>query len=115
MIKRISAVLVLLACTILLATGCMWQPGTGTLRIVNRLTGDRVITNLLIFEAGSRSTGSSISTNMHRVEYHVEYGLAPGKYIIEAEIDDGAETAVDDTDIDADSWCIVWINNWDIQ
>ena len=115
MIKRIGAVLVLLACTILLATGCLWRPGAGTLKIRNRLTGDRVITNLLIFEAGSRETGSSISTDLHRDESHVELGLAPGHYIIEAEIDDGAEIAVDDRDIEANSWDIVWINNWDIQ
>ena len=98
---------------ILILSGCV-LPGTGTLRVRNEMTGGRMITNLYIYETGSSQGFSVISSVMYPNETHTEYGLAPGSYIIEAEIDYGAETAIDSKAIEADTWHTLWIMDGDI-
>jgi len=94
MTRRVVVVLVLFACTVVLFTGCVF-PGTGTVQIRNEMTASRLITGLYMYLEGSSSKGSSIASDIHPNETHTEYGVEPGDYIIEAEIDGGLETATD--------------------
>ena len=93
-------------------------PGSGVAdmsgRMVYELTGGRVITNLYIYETGSSQGSSVISSVMYPNETHTEYGLAPGSYIIEAEIDYGVETAIDSEEIEEGTWHTLWIMDGDI-
>ncbi len=113
MTRRIVVVLVLFACTVVLFTGCVF-PGSGTVRIRNEMTASRVITSLYMYLEGSSSKGSSIASEIHPNEIHTEYGVEPGDYIIEAEIDGGLETAIDTVSVVEGTWHVVWFYDGDI-
>lgn len=111
--KQISLLFLSISLFLFVLSGCV-LPGTGTLRVRNEMTGGRVITNLYIYEAGSSQGSSVISSSIYPNETHTEYGIAPGSYIIEAEIDFGAETAIETKAIEEGTWHTLWIMDGDI-
>ena len=107
----------LLTIPILLAgflTSCV-LPGTGTLHIRNELTGGQDITAIYLFTAESTYKGSSIISNPLMPNNTIaEYGIVPGDYLIEAELDDG-QTAIISTEVVENQINIIWIRDSDIQ
>ena len=111
--KSILFLLVVSTFLICLGAGCVF-PGTGTLHIRNEMTSGRVITNLYIYEPGSSRGSSVISSDLYPNEVHIEYGVTPGDYIIEAEINNGLETAVDSESVEDGTYHTLWITDGDI-
>jgi hypothetical protein len=91
--------------------GCVY-PGTGTLHIRNEMTACRTITALYLYKHEDLDRGSSIIRSpICPNEYHIELGVAPGDYTIEAEIDNGVETAIVDRTVEEGTYYFVNIYN----
>lgn len=113
MMKRISIFFFAIGLIFIVLSGCV-LPGTGTIRIRNEMTGGRAITNLYIYEAGTTSDYSVISSSIYPNETFTDYGVSPGYYIIEAEIDFGAEWAFEAEEVEEGVFYVVWITDSDI-
>ena len=113
--KRIclSTSILLLGAILLVMSGCV-LPGTGTIHIRNKLTSGE-ITELYIYPDGSLDKGSSvISSPLAIDELHIELGVDPGDYTIEAIIDGGPTTAKDYVTVEEGTIHVVWIFDSDI-
>jgi len=114
MIKKILPFLLITVPLLFLLASCV-LPGTGTLRIRNEMTACRRITALYLYEQGEPDKGSSIiSSPLCPNESHTEMGVQPGDYIIEAEIDNGVETAIVYKTVEAGTYYVVNIYDSDI-
>jgi hypothetical protein len=111
--KKLFPTIALVAITVLILGSCV-LPGTGTANVRNRLSGDRQITALYIYPTGSPDTDSEISSPMDYNDVHSEIGLDPGAWTIEAVVDSGAATAVEDIVIEDGVIDVVWIVDSDI-
>jgi len=90
--------------------------GTGSVRVSNYLTGSREITALYIYIQGSGYKGGNVLDGrwLYYCEDHLEKGVNPGDYTIEAQIDEGADTAVENITVEEGVIDIVWITDSDI-
>ena len=109
----IATLLLLLAAVLFVMSSCV-LPGTGTIHIRNKLSSGE-ITELYIYPDGSLDKGSSvISSPLALDELHIELGVDPGDYTIEAIIDGGTDTAIVDKTVEEGTVHIVWIVDSDI-
>jgi hypothetical protein len=107
--KSILTVVLVAVLLLFLLTGCVF-PGTGTLHIRNEMTACRSITALYLYKESDQDRGSSIiSSPLCPNEGHTEGMVDPGEYIIEAEIDNGAETATRNQSVEEGTYHIVHI------
>jgi hypothetical protein len=111
--KRLARFIVLGTVVALCAAGCV-LPGTGTISVRNRLSGDRQITALYIYPQGSPDTSNEISGPMDYNDTHCELGVAPGAWTIEAVIDSGAATAKENVTVVEGTLYPIWISDSDI-
>ena len=96
----------------LLLSGCV-LPGTGTIHVYNKLDSDQ-ITALYIYSVGSADKGpNEISSPLLVDQLHVELGVDPGDYTIEADIGSGSGTAVDSVTVVEGTIHIVTIHESD--
>jgi hypothetical protein len=115
MIKWILTFVLIVVSLLVLLTGCVF-PGTATLKIRNEMTACRTITALYLYEQEDTDNGSSIiNSPICPNESYTEWGVVPGDYTIEAEIDNGAETAIINKTIEEETYYIININNSDIE
>lgn len=90
----LSTAILIAAGVSLLMSSCV-LPGTGTIHVYNKLDSDQ-ITALYIYPEGSADNGpNEISSPLLVDQLHVELGVEPGDYTIEADIGSGSGTAVD--------------------
>jgi len=107
-----STALLLLAALFMVMSSCV-LPGTGTIHIRNKLSSGE-ITELYIYPDGSLNKGSSVLSSPLAIdELHIELGVDPGDYTIEAIIDGGPATAIVYKTVEEDTIHIVWIYDSD--
>ena len=111
--KRFSRVLILVVIVTVVAAGCV-LPGTATISVKNRLSGDRKITALYIYPQGAPDTHNEISGSLDYNETHCELGCEPGTWTIHAVIDSGAAAAEEDVTVEEGTIYPIWIGDSDI-
>jgi hypothetical protein len=111
--KKLFPILALAAIAVLVLGSCV-LPGTGTANVRNRMTGGKLITALYIYPTGTPDTDNEISTPLDYNDVHSEIGLDPGPWTVEAIVDDGAATALEDIVIEDGTIDVVWIYDSDL-
>lgn len=111
--KKRFPILALAAIAVLVLGGCV-LPGTGTANVRNRMTGGKQITALYIYPTGSPDTNNEISSPMDYNDVHSEVGLDPGAWTVEAVVDGGAATAIENIEIEDGTIDVVWIYDSDL-
>lgn len=111
--RRTIGVIAAIATAALLLGSCV-LPGTGTINVRNRLTGDRQITALYIYPTGSPDTANEISSPMDYDDVHSEIGLDPGPWTVESIVDGGAASAIEEVNVEEGTIDVVWIVDSDL-
>jgi len=112
MMKRIVVATMTAAAVVAVLSGCVF-PGTGTIRVRNEMTESRVITALYIYEVGT-ARGPSVASDIDPNETHTEYRVEPGDYVVEADVNFGAERAIDAVTVEEGTFHLVWISDSDL-